>query len=138
LTQLEMEVTAFRAQGRYVLEQVLAQAPADRAAAAQRLIAQIETGLIDEILGLGMIIEAVSDRARFAPVMAAITTAASPMRAEDLTNLMKIDATRLEKHLRDLIVSLYKLPADQLPRLDGFLGESVLRVPPPPPRPPPK
>jgi hypothetical protein len=129
LTQVEMEATAFRAQMRYVLEQMLAQAPADRAATAQRLMAQIE-----ELEGLAMIVEAVSDRARFAPVMAAITTAAHPLRAEDIANLMKFDATTLEKHLRDRIMSTYGLPPDQIPKLDGFRGESTLRVPPPPPK----
>jgi hypothetical protein len=125
-TQVEMEATAFRVQGRYILEQMLAQAPADRAATAKRLVAQI-----DDLEGLGLLVEAVSDRARFAPVMAAITTAAIPQMAQDITTLMKSDSTTLEKILRSRIAFTYRLPPDQLPTLDGFVGESILRVPPP-------
>jgi hypothetical protein len=120
-----MEATAFRVQGRYVLEQMLAQAPADRAATAKRLVAQIQ-----DLEGLGLLVEAVSDRARFAPVMAAITTAAIPQMAEDITTLMKSDSTTLKKSLLSRIAFTYELPPDQLPFLDGFVGESILRVPP--------
>ena len=125
-TQVEMEATAFRVQGRYVLEQMLAQAPADRTATAQRLVAQIQ-----DLEELGQLIEAVSDRARFAPVMAAITTAAIPQMAQDITILMKSDSTTLEESLRSRIAFTYGLNPDQLPTLDGFVGESILRVPPP-------
>jgi hypothetical protein len=121
-----MEATAFRAQGRYVLEQMLAQAPADRAATAKRLVAQIQ-----DLEGLALLVEAVSDSARFAPVMAAITTAAIPEMAEDITSLMKSDSATLEKSLCSHIAATYGLPPDQLPTLDGFVGESILRVAPP-------
>jgi glycine cleavage system regulatory protein len=105
---------------------MLAQAPADRAATAKRLLAQA-----DDLEGLGLVVEAVSDRARFAPVMAAITTAATPLLAQDITNLMKKDSATLEKMLRDHIASTYGLLPGQFPFVDGFVGESLLRVPPP-------
>jgi hypothetical protein len=123
--QLDLEATAFRAEGRYVLEQMLAQAPADRAATAKRLLAQIH-----ELDGLGIIVEAASDRARFAPAMDAITTAAIPEMANDMTALMNIDSTTLEKIFRDRIASTYGLAPDQVMLLDGFVGESILRLPP--------
>ena len=128
ITRVELEEHAYRAQGRYLLEQVLAQAPADRAATANRLLAQIS-----RIGWIGMLIEADSDRARFTPAMVAIIAALrqTPKAAIFLPFLMIDDSTTLQREFSDRIASGYGFAPDEPALLDGFGRESILLLPPP-------
>lgn len=126
LPMADLEANAFRVQGQFLLEQMVGQAPADRAMTAKRLAAQIS-----ELEGVGMIIVAVSDRARFESAIAAIASASPPEISVVITELLKREPATLEAHLRGVIASTYGLPPGQLATLDGFSGESILVVTPP-------
>jgi hypothetical protein len=122
----ELEANAFRVQGQFVLEQMVAQAPADRATTAKRMAAQIS-----ELEGIGMILAAVSDRVRFESAIVAIASASPPEVSDVITELLKRSPAALEAHLQRVITSTYDLPPGQLATLNGFSGESILIFTPP-------
>lgn len=117
-----LESHAYLAQGRYLLDQMAAQAPAAQAATATRLATQVS-----DLALLGMFMHALSNRARFEPLLVAIGAAAAPpVGAGAIATLLGRGLARLQTFLNATIRTRYNLAAGAKSPVDGPAGESIL------------
>lgn len=118
----QLEVRAYRAQGRYLLTELEATPSAQRPAILATL-----AGRVGALALWGMLIEALSDRAKFEPLVAGLAAATTPsVSAAAVAALLNRGAAALEARLVGEINSAYALPAGQLAPVDGLAGESLV------------
>lgn len=118
----QLEENGYRAQGRFLLEQLASLAAADQAAAVTRL-----AGQLNGLALLGMVIEALADRPRFEPLIAAIGAASHPaVAAAGVTALLNRGQAALVTILRNRITAAYGMTAGQVGVVEGLSGESIV------------
>jgi hypothetical protein len=117
-----LEADAYRAQGRFLLEQIASQEAAKQAQVVAAVTRQLNTMVL-----LGMVIEAQSNLARFEPVVAAIAAAGNPpVGAAAVHQLLAKPAADLEARLLREIDRLYRLAPGETGVVEGLSGESRL------------
>jgi hypothetical protein len=120
----QLEADAYRAQGRYLLQELEATPAANRPA----VMAQV-AGPAGALAILGMAIESLADRRRFEPLLAAVAAAAKPpVKEPERAVREKLDGGRaqLEDELMAGIRAEYGLAPGQKSVLDGLAGESLV------------
>ena len=83
-------------------------------------------GQVNALVLLGMIIETLSDRPRFEPLIAAIAAASHPpVAAADVTALLNRGQAALVTMLRTRITATYGMTPGQAGVVEGLSGESL-------------
>jgi hypothetical protein len=118
----QLEADAYRAQGRYLLEQLEATPAAGRPAVMTGV-----AGRAGALAILGMVIESLADRPRFEPLVVAVAAAARPpVAAAAVRALLNRGPANLQADLLARIRAAYKLAPGQKSVLDGLAGESLI------------
>jgi Domain of unknown function (DUF4157) len=118
----DLEARAYRAQGRYLLEELEATPVASRSAVMADVV-----GRVGALALLGMLVETLADRPRYEPlVVAAAARARPPLTERDVQQLLDRGAEDIEDQLFNRINEDQKLTPDQTSVLDGLAGESIL------------
>ncbi|MEZ5184140.1 MAG: DUF4157 domain-containing protein [Candidatus Nanopelagicales bacterium] len=118
----QLEARAYRAQGRYLLTELAATSTTDRPAILSTL-----AGRIGALALWGMLVETLSDRTRFEPLVAGLAAAGSPpVPAATVAALLNRGRTALETQLLAQITTAYRLTAGQQSPVDGLAGASLV------------
>ncbi len=118
----QLESRAYRAQGRYLLTELAATTTTDRPAILSTL-----AGRVGALALWGMLIETLSDRTRFEPLVAGLAAATTPpVPAATVAALLNRGRTALETQLLAQITTAYRLTAGQRSPVDGLAGESLV------------
>jgi hypothetical protein len=117
-----LEARAYRAQGRYLLTELAATPSAERPAVIATL-----AGRVGVLALWGLLIECLSDRTRFEPLVVAIAAASTPpVSAARVRTTLNRGAAALETSMLADINRLYGLPAGQRSPVDGLSGSSLV------------
>jgi len=117
-----MELRAYRAQGRYLLTELTATPAAERPA----IIATL-AGRVGVLALWGLLLETLSDRRRFEPLVASIAAASTPpVTAARVAATLNRGAAALEAAMLADIRRLYSLTTGQQSPVDGLSGSSLV------------
>jgi hypothetical protein len=118
----EIEANAYRAQGRYLLEELEATPATSRPTVMADVV-----GRAGALAIRGMLIESLANRPRFEPLVVAVAAAATPPVAEHTVKAwLNRGTAALQADLLTHIRAAYALTPDQTSVLDGLAGESLV------------
>ncbi len=120
--QINLEITAYRSQVRYIMDQLLATPAAELDREVLRTRRMADSGMFQWAYA----VEARANKARYEAIAKRILLQSSTVSEADFNNVMAMPLADVEARLRNAILSLPQYGGNPNVVIDGLSGESIL------------